>query len=223
MFDTLFKEYKDKVLKRLYRKIGKTDVVLLGPFLVLLVFIFLFGAVWINQMVIVILSCGLVIYMAVFIRYYDNRDRKLSEERLQHYKDTRIGPLIRLLDKENCNLCSECSIDWLIECCREVLKDNAKNEFSELVKTFPISVILPFIILFSNLVINNSEITVALSFIGILIVALSMVFLTMFAITKAISKILFPDKWRYERFRDDLGYIKTQINRTELASKNCSS
>jgi hypothetical protein len=140
---------------------------------------------------------------------YLEKNQKNGDLLVRH--KARIIDLVDLLKHNNYNLYSKESIDWLIDCCESILSSKPKWLYF-----IPgTGVVVGIIIAETKNIFQNYLFKLLEERGGIQIISmLAVVVLSFLAVDLLVSKCyrLFKGMFIYERLRDDLKYIKTQLS-----------
>jgi|GEM_PF-1343006 len=210
MFEHFFNDYKDSI-NSFQRKLTWYEVLMIVSFIVFLFIFIISVSVVFNYIVIAIsfsmfLTSILIIYIYGKVLYKKHR-KYLAE----NHKNNKVGTLTDILDSKQYSLYSEKGIDWLIQCCQKKLNKNTGLDLISSAKSFSIIAIYPIIRLLIDIIIRDSDISVAFINLFMIVTMLTLGFIFWLAVKPAFLDMIFPDKGKYESLCEDLEYIKTQI------------
>lgn len=220
MFYYFFENYKENIYKTSQRKLKWFEVLLIiSPFLSYIYFLFsvVTKSNEINKIVslvfIVVFTISLYIYSKIRIK---RRGKQLSD----YYRKNRIGKLEELLKSNDYNLYSLGSIDWLILCCDRKIDEHTSFKGINDLKTLLSTTFFPVFTLCLGSIIKDANADEIAYFIIAFAIVIFCMFIVYESIKPVLTFIIFPEKNIVEYLRDELEYIKTQLNPNNYNNNN---
>lgn len=211
MFYYFFEEYKKKVYKESLTKLKWYEVVMIGFLILVLLLLILSSAL--NWSIAIIISLIILLLMALIIMvvYSNKKFTRNLDALLNKYKNQRIDPLIKLLEKFS--LHNNNGIDWLIDCCEGKKNTNDFADTSKSIQNIFLTIVCPLVTLSIGIILKENSADEIISFIIFIIVLFFAVAFFIFFIKPNLSFLLYPDRNIVNYLENDLKYLKTQLTK----------
>lgn len=214
MFYYFFDEYKEKIYKGSRRKLVWYEILMIVVLMLSSICNCIIAIMQLKLMLIYIPLAIMVVDIIFMSIYVNKRQKKERDYLLNEYKKNHINALENLLKKQQYNLYSVESIDWVIDCCRNKSEQNEGLISINKMKKFFTSTIYPIYTLCLGLILKNisTEDAIIFTIDTSMIVIAVLIFGIM--IKPIIIFLIYPEKSIIEYLQSELTYIKTQIKTT---------
>lgn len=204
MFYYFFQQYKNEIYLANRKKLKINEIIMIVALIVSTIVLSIsamlqrFNIITIISLLILIID---IIYMVIYIKKTENQR---VAEKVLNYKNTKISPLVDLLNSDIYNLYTVEGLDWLIEYCSA---ETNKTAFKISIQ----GIVFPFITLAYGVILNNLNLTeivvISITFICILLTVIMLGKM----VQPIVDDIMYPDKTKYSCLKSELEYIKTQF------------
>ena len=216
MFQFFLSEYKkiNSSQKKIHIKLlTKCDIILIVTFIISSIVLLVFQYFKIH-----FIASLLAIIMPIIVSCIDcyNRNKHLNLmalENASNYKSNRIKKLVDLCNNPTFNLYNKKGLDFLISMCNKKLNEETiASSFTKAASFFFNKLLYPVIAFIGGFVISKIDGIYYIINISIQLILLMIIcFFLYMAVKPLIDDYLHPDKEIIENLRDDLEYIKLEI------------
>lgn len=216
MFQFFLSEYKkiNSSPKKIHIKLlTKCDIILIVPLIISSIVLLVFQYFKIH-----FIASLLAIIMPIIVACIDcyNRNKHLNLmalENASNYKSNRIKKLVDLCNNPTFNLYDKKGIDFLISMCNKKLNEETiASSFTKAASFFFNNLLYPVIAFIGGFVISKIDGIYYIINISIQLILLMIIcFFLYMAVKPLIDDHLHPNKEIIENLRDDLEYIKLEI------------
>ena len=216
MFQFFLSEYKkiNSSPKKIHIKLlTKCDIILIVTLIISSIVLLVFQYFKIH-----FIASLLAIIMPIIVSYIDcyNRNKHLNLmalENASNYKSNRIKKLVDLCNNPKFNLYNKKGLDFLISMCNKKLNEETiASSFTKAASFFFTKLLYPVIAFIGGFVISKIDGIYYIINISIQLILLMIIcFFLYMAVKPLIDDHLHPDKEIIENLRDDLEYIKLEI------------
>lgn len=216
MFQFFLSEYKkiNSSPKKIHIKLlTKCDIILIVTLIISSIVLLVFQYFKIH-----FIASLLAIIMPIIVACIDcyNRNKHLNLmalENASNYKSNRIKKLVDLCNNPTFNLYDKKGIDFLISMCNKKLNEETiASSFTKAASFFFNNLLYPVIAFIGGFVISKIDVIYYIINISIQLILLMIIcFFLYMAVKPLIDDHLHPNKEIIENLRDDLEYIKLEI------------
>ncbi|PHV69246.1 hypothetical protein CS063_16800 [Sporanaerobium hydrogeniformans] len=204
MFYYFFQQYKNEIYLANRKKLKINEILMIVVLIVSTIVLSIFAMLQRFNIITIISLLILIIDFTYMVIYVKKTENQRVAEKVLNYKNTKISPLIELLNSDTYNLYTVEGLDWLIEYCST---ETNKTAFKISIQ----GIVLPFITLAYGVILNNLNLTeivvISITFICILLTVIMLGKM----VQPIVDDIVYPDKTKYSCLKSQLEYIKTQF------------